>query len=227
MVTTRLGTSKPTGQTGTRAHDICDCIRLDILSLKLRPGSPLHEEELAAAYRVSRTPIREAIRKLERDGLVTVHPRRGAFISEISMRRALEIDQLRELLEPVAARRAAARISDEALAEISGALEQLKTVSPDLDDYVRYLEIDVRLHELILRAAGNETMCEVVTRLHHRMNAVRIVTTAPRYEESIAEHKRIIAALRARDGETAAREMATHITNAAQARVRAFSADNA
>jgi len=223
MVTTKPVAPRPTGRAVTRADEICDRIRLDILSLKLRPGTLLHEEDLAATYRVSRTPIREAIRKLERDGLVTVHPRRGAFIAEISLRQALEIDQLRELLEPAAAHQAALRISDDALLEISRALEALETVSPGPDDYVRYLEIDVRLHQLILQTAGNETMCEVVTRLHHRMNAVRIVTTAPRYHESIAEHKRIIAALQARDGETAAREMATHISNATRARVRAFS----
>lgn len=218
----RSRASKSRSSSRTLADDIYNRIRLEILSLKIKPGQRLEEEELAASYGVSRTPVREALQKLERDGLIVLVPRRSAYVSEISLREALEIDQLRELLEPFAALQAAGRIPPDKLHDLLRQLENLESVAPGQEDYVKYLHLDVQLHECILEYAGNSTMKDVVTRLHHRMNAIRVVSTAPRYRESIEEHKRIINALLAGNGEEASRAMREHIQNARLGRMGVF-----
>lgn len=201
--------SRPARQ--TRADEVYHRLRAEILDLNYQPGDALDEDDLARAFNVSRTPVREALRRLTADRLVISRPHRGAYVADISVREMLEFEDLCELIEPVAARRAAGRVPQELLDEIKNELDVSDVEYPTREDVLRYMKLDVRLHTLILDAAGNQTMRDVVTELHRRMNAVRIVVNPHRFTESIAEHRRIIAALESGDGEAACEAMRFHL----------------
>jgi DNA-binding GntR family transcriptional regulator len=122
-----------------------------------------------------------------------------------------EIEQLCELVEPFAARRAAGRIPKDVLEEIKSSMDASDTEWPGREEIIEYMKLDVRLHAAILDAAGNMTMRDMITLLHRRMNAVRIVGNTHRFTESIEEHRRIIAALEMGDGDAASEAMRHHI----------------
>jgi DNA-binding GntR family transcriptional regulator len=199
------------GARATRADEVYHRLRSDILEINLQPGDQLDEDQLAATYGVSRTPVREALRRLASDGLVTLRPRRGASVAQISIREIWEIEQICELVEPLAARLAAGHMSREQLDDLGARLDACATDNPSPDDFTRYMKLDVELHAAILEASGNGTMRDIVTHLHRRMNAVRLIANRHRYDQSLAEHRRIIAALLAGDGDGAADAMRHHI----------------
>lgn len=193
----------------TRAEDVYHRLRTDILELNLRPGDQLDEDQLASSYGVSRTPVREALRRLGADGLVTLRPHRGAYVSEISLREIWEIEQVCELVEPFAARRAAGQMPSTIVAELREEMNELDIDNPQRDDYIRYMQLDVRFHNAILDAAGNTIMRDMVTHLYRRMNAVRLIANTHRFDRSIREHRSILDAIEAGDGD-AAHEAALH-----------------
>jgi DNA-binding GntR family transcriptional regulator len=195
----------------TRADEVYQRLRADILELNLRPGDQLDEDQLAAAYGVSRTPVREALRRLVADNLVTLRPHRGASVAEISLREIWEIEQICELVEPFAARLAAGRIAPAALDDFTARFDALEVDTPGRDDYIRYMQLDIEFHGAVIAAAGNGIMRDMITHLHRRMNAVRLIANVHRYDQSLAEHRRIIAALAAGDGDAAYEAMRHHI----------------
>lgn len=198
----------PHGRT-TRSDEVYHRLRTDILELNLRPGDQLDEDQLASSYGVSRTPVREALRRLGADGLVTLRPHRGAYVSEISLREIWEIEQVCELVEPFAARHAAGQMSSTIMTELRNEMNELDIDNPQRDDYIRYMQLDVRFHNAILDAAGNTIMRDMVTHLYRRMNAVRLIANLHRFNQSISEHRDILDAIEAGDGD-AAHEAALH-----------------
>lgn len=215
-LSTTAGSDGSNGKRPTRADDVYQRLRTEILDLNLNPGDPLDEDQLAQAFGVSRTPVREALRRLAADNLVTSLPHRGTYVAEISAREMWEIEQICEFLEPAAAQLAAGRVPHDVLDAISAELDASDVEHPTREDVSRYMKLDVRLHEAILHAAGNATMRDMITHLHRRMNAVRIVVNIHRFTESIAEHRRIIAALEAGDGDAAFEAMRFHIRQRAR-----------
>ncbi len=199
----------------TRAEEIYHQLRTAILELNLRPGDQLDEDRLASTYGVSRTPVREALRRLSFDGLVTLRPHRGAHVAEISLRDIWEIEQICELAEPLAARLAAGRLAQDVIDGFKRAFDEAEVEHPQPNDFIQYMQLDVTFHDTILEAAGNETMREIVSHLHRRMNAVRLITNAHTFTQSIAEHREILAALERADGDAAYEAMMVHIQNRA------------
>lgn len=197
----------------TRADEIYHQLRTAILELNLRPGDQLDEDGLATTYGVSRTPVREALRRLSFDGLVTLRPHRGAHVSEISLRDIWEIEQICELAEPLAARLAAGRLPQHVIEGLKRAFDEAEVENPQPSDFIYYMKLDITLHDTILEAAGNEIMREIVTHLHRRMNAVRLISNAHTYTQSLAEHRKILEALERADGDAAYEAMKVHIRN--------------
>src|SRR5215467_5088784 len=117
---------RPELPSGYRVEEAYRYLKTQIMSAHLPPGASLNELEIAAALGTSRTPVREAIRKLEQEGLVMRYPNRGAIVTKLSMTDVLEIWQLREILEPAACRLAADRIDRDALAHIEREFIDLK-----------------------------------------------------------------------------------------------------
>jgi DNA-binding GntR family transcriptional regulator len=187
------------------------------MSAALRPGQPVNEAEIAERLGISRTPVREAIRRLEQEALVTRHPNRGVVVTQLSLREVLEIWTLREIVEPAACRLAAPRLDLDALARLESACRRLLRRAPSAEAYELYHRSDVELHSLILDGSANATLRQVMESLLGRVRQARMVTSPARFEPSIEEHLAIIAALRRRDGQAAGEAMGRHLANAREA----------
>ena len=199
---------------GYRVEEAYRYLKTQIMSAHLPPGASLNELEIAAALGTSRTPVREAIRKLEQEGLVMRYPNRGAIVTKLSMTDVLEIWQLREILEPAACRLAADRIDRDALARIEREFIDLKGQETGPEAYEAFLRADVGLHGLIVESTGNATLRQVLEMLNARIVQARVVTSPARFRHAVAEHLAIVAALKGRAAEEAMEAMRRHLESA-------------
>ena len=210
---------RPELPSGYRVEEAYRHLKTRIMSADLPPGASLNELEIAAALGTSRTPVREAIRKLEQEGLVMRYPNRGAIVTKLSMTDVLEIWQLREILEPAACALAADRIDRDALARLEGAFLELRGQEMGPEAYEAFLRADVGLHGLIVDSTGNATLRSVLGMLNERIVQVRVVTSPTRFQSAVAEHLAIVAALKARDAQEAMAAMRRHLERARQSLV--------
>jgi DNA-binding GntR family transcriptional regulator len=219
----RGASARPAGRpelpSGYRVEEAYRHLKTRIMSADLPPGASLNELEIAAALGTSRTPVREAIRKLEQEGLAMRYPNRGAIVTKLSMTDVLEIWQLREILEPAACALAADRIDREALARIESAFLELRGQEMGPEAYEAFLRADVGLHGLIVDSTGNATLRSVLGMLNERVVQVRVVTSPARFQSAVAEHLAIVAALKARDAQEAMAAMRRHLERARQSLV--------
>ena len=219
----RGASARPAGRpelpSGYRVEEAYRHLKTRIMSADLPPGASLNELEIAAALGTSRTPVREAIRKLEQEGLAMRYPNRGAIVTKLSMTDVLEIWQLREILEPAACALAADRIDREALARIESAFLELRGQEMGPEAYEAFLRADVGLHGLIVDSTGNATLRSVLGMLNERVVQVRVVTSPARFQSAVAEHLAIVAALKARDAQEAMAAMRRHLECARQSLV--------
>ena len=202
---------RPELPSGYRVEEAYRYLKTEIMSAHLPPGASLNELEIAAALGTSRTPVREAIRKLEQEGLVMRYPNRGAIVTKLSMTDVLEIWQLREILEPAACRLAADSINREALDRIERELIALKGQQPGPEAYEAFLRADLGLHGLIVDSTGNASLRQVLDMLNARIVQARVVTSPARFRQAVIEHLAIIAALKARDPQEATEAMRRHL----------------
>jgi len=207
---------RPELPSGYRVEEAYRHLKTRIMSADLPPGASLNELEIAATLGTSRTPVREAIRKLEQEGLVMRYPNRGAIVTKLSMTDVLEIWQLREILEPAACRLAAHRIDRDALARIERDFVDLVEQETGPEAYEAFLRADMGLHGLIVDATGNATLRQVLEMLNARIVQARVVTSPTRFRHAVAEHLAIIAALQARDAQEAMEAMRRHLESARQ-----------
>lgn len=210
---------RPELPSGYRVDEAYRYLKTRIMSADLPPGASLNELEIAAALGTSRTPVREAIRKLEQEGLAMRYPNRGAIVTKLSMTDVLEIWQLREILEPAACRLAADRVDREVLAGIERAFLDLRGHEMGPEAYEAFLRADVGLHGLIVDSTGNGALRHVLEMLNERIVQVRVVTSPARFRHAVAEHLAIIAALKARDAPAAMEAMRRHLESARQSLV--------
>ena len=219
----RGASARPAGRpelpSGYRVEEAYRHLKTRIMSADLPPGASLNELEIAAALGTSRTPVREAIRKLEQEGLAMRYPNRGAIVTKLSMTDVLEIWQLREILEPAACAMAADRIDREALARIESAFLELRGQEMGPEAYEAFLRADVGLHGLIVDSTGNATLRSVLGMLNERVVQVRVVTSPARFQSAVAEHLAIVAALKARNAQEAMAAMRRHLERARQSLV--------
>ena len=190
-------------------------IRDDILSGNYTPGEELKEATLGKQLGVSRTPVREALRQLDLEGLVEIAPNRGAKVIGISRKDVEDIYHMRARLEGLAARKAAEQIKEEELAELEEVilLSEFHVKKPESKQMVR---LDGRFHEIMYRASGSRMLEHVLTDFLHYVKMARShsVKTEHRAQESMKEHKRILEAIRQRDGDLAEQLAHQHMINA-------------
>ena len=175
---------------------IYQSLRADIISHRLRPGQAIREDELADRLGVSRTPVREMLRRLEQEDLVRVVPNRGVFVSELTDKDIEEVLEIRLALETAAARSAATKLSPEQIKELKDIRKQLDT-AVKLKDSVLSFEADTRLHGLILQAAGNKRAHRIINNLMGQIHRIRFISghKPGRIDTSVKEHKEIVQAL--------------------------------
>jgi DNA-binding GntR family transcriptional regulator len=186
--------------TSLRAQ-VIDILREEILSGRLQPGAILNERDLAERLGVSKTPVREALTLLDNEGFVQTLPRKGYFVSAISVQDVHEFFDLRVILESAAARGAAAKITDEQLEE----LEKLAVKGDSAETPSEQLDQNIRFHDYIAGLSGNARLAALIRKLHlemQRMIAAGYLTH---------EHKKLLSAFRRREPERAAEAMQEHI----------------
>ena len=210
---------KKTSDTETRqGRDAYSRLIAGIRAGELRPGDRLTETELAERLGISRTPVREAIRQLESDGLVTHLPRVGAAIRRLDLAEITELYEMRAVLEGTAARFAARAAAEVEIDELQALNAEMAT-APD----ARALyEANRQFHAVILNAARNRFLLQAAGAVQKTLLILGPSTMeeAGRAEGAMAEHAAIITALRARDGAAAETAMRAHIEAAHRARLR-------
>jgi DNA-binding GntR family transcriptional regulator len=203
-------------------HAAYEAIRNRILDGTFAVDDHLVEADLAAQLEVSRTPVREALRRLASEGLVTFQPNRGTRVAGWSEVELAEIFELRALLESYGARLAAGRVTDDDLAqmrELAQEMEDLVAARPGPADFHRIALANNAFHLAVLRTAGNDRLVAILSSLVH---VPLVQRTFARYspaalQRSLAHHRECIEALTQRDGLWAESVMRAHILAARQA----------
>lgn len=190
----------------------------DIRSGRLAPGDRLIEVDLAERLGISRTPVREAIRRLESDGLVVHEPRIGAVVRQLDYAEIAELYEMRVVLEATAAAFAARAASDMEVAELAAINDEMRAARDDRAIY----ETNRQFHAVLLNAARNRFLLRAVDAIQKTLLILGPTTLgeSSRAEAAIDEHDTIVAALRDRDGPAAERAMRQHIEGAYRARLR-------
>jgi DNA-binding GntR family transcriptional regulator len=186
----------PDSKRGTKTSErIYQDLRQSIILGRYRPGDRLKAEALADEYGVSNTPVREALQMLGQEGLVSIKPHSGYFVTQITLRELRDLLELREILEVAAVERAAVRISEEELT----ALEHVHDgyTDEDGDPYIRYIMDNRRFHYLVARASGNRELAEALGHLHDRLNPYWVMVHPGDVMAQI--HQCLVEALREHD----------------------------
>lgn len=185
-----------------------------ILSGEIKPGTRMMEIELADSMGVSRTPIREAIRKLEKEGLVIIEPRKGAYVSTISMNDIVNILQIRGTLEGLAAMLAATRIKEIELMKLKEASQAFDRAVEE-GNTKEMISNDTLFHHIIVEASGNDLLIKMVTDLQEIVLRFRYLyyKDFKRAEKMPPEHANILRAIETGSGETARSAAEFHINS--------------
>jgi len=195
---------------GERAYRrLRECIVQGVLPA----GRKVSERSLATQLGISAQPVREALRRLEQDGMVVTHPRRGTVVAEMGPAQLAELGRIRAALEGVAAALAAERMDAAALARLAGILERMKS-GTEATDHDALDEANEEFHALIHRATGNLFLIRSLgsLRAYDNLGRHRAVGSQPRdLPKALREHRGIVAALRRRDPALAEARMRGHI----------------
>ncbi len=205
---------------------VFNTLRQAILTGELKPGERLMEIHLANRLGVSRTPIREAIRKLELEGLVTMIPRRGAEVAQITEKSMNDVLEVRRALDALCVELACDRISEEELDKLKKAcigFEQAVTTR----DAKKIAQADVALHDIIVQATGNQRLIQLVNNLSEQMYRYRFeyIKDFTQHKRLVEEHRIIYESIVNKDKETASQAAKTHIDNQEKAIIRQIRLD--
>jgi DNA-binding GntR family transcriptional regulator len=195
----------------TEAERIYRILKRAILAGELPPGVPLQEVRLATELGASRTPVREAFRRLEGDGLLTISPRRGAFVQQPTARDFFDVRQLRLILEPAAARLAASLVDEADVRDLQARLAAIAAERPSESDFAALDALDRSLHSTVAIATQNARMRQILQSLNDMMQILREKDMRLRHREMHASIGEVLTALAARDGDAAEAAMRRHV----------------
>ena len=197
-------------------EEVAELLRQRIFNRELAPGSWIDELKLAEEYGISRTPLREALKVLATEGLVTMKVRRGAYVTEVSERDLADVYHLLALLESDAAGVVATKASDVQLKELATLHKELEK---SVGQREKFFELNEAFHMRLLAIADNRWRDQMVADLRKvmKLNRHSSLFKEGRIEQSLAEHRAIVQALTLRQPELAAERMSAHFTNGLQA----------
>ncbi|MEV4974683.1 GntR family transcriptional regulator [Streptomyces scopuliridis] len=198
----------------SKRETILHLLRRDIVTGAVPPGERLSEARLATRFGVSRMPVREALKELEREGFVAIEERRGTFVRSVSRSEILDLFEVREAVEGMAARLCAARANnsfldriDQTIAEMAGHVRVANS-----DGYTR---ADAEFHGLIVAGASNERLSDhyrlLIQHLHRGLLSSIVTRREGRMKRSLAEHREIVRALHAHSADKAETAMREHV----------------
>ena len=188
-------------------------LKRQILVGEIAPGTRMMEVELADVMGVSRTPVREAIRKLEKEGLVTIEPRKGAYASNISIKDMVDVLEVRQGLEGMAAAIASGKITERQKADLLNVVEKYKAAveSANIEEIIKY---DEEFHSMIISISGNKTLMQVFSTVQELALRFRYIyyDDFNRYESMPREHQLIEEAIMSGDAEKARVAAGDHVS---------------
>ena len=193
---------------------VFNTLRQAILTGELKPGERLMEIHLANKLGVSRTPIREAIRKLELEGLVTMIPRRGAEVAQITEKSMSDVLEVRRAVDALCVELACERISEEELEALKAACDNFEEAVKS-GDVKKIAQADVALHDIIVRATGNKRLVQLVKTLSEQMYRYRFeyIKDVSQHDSLVEEHRIIYESILKKDKQTASEAAKLHIDN--------------
>ncbi len=206
---------------------VFNTLRKGILTGELKPGERLMEIHLANRLGVSRTPIREAIRKLELEGLVTMIPRRGAEVAQITEKSMKDVLEVRRALDALCAELACERISEEEKQRLKESCAEFERAIKTKDATV-IAKADVALHDIMVEATGNQRLVQLVNNLAEQMYRYRFeyIKDESQHERLVEEHRMIYDSILRKDCAAAAEAARMHIDNQERAVMRQIRLDN-
>jgi DNA-binding GntR family transcriptional regulator len=197
-------------------EEVAELLRQRIFARELEPGSWIDEVKIAEAYGISRTPLREALKVLAAEGLVTMKVRRGAYVTEVNEKDLSDVYHLLALLESDAAGVVASRASD---AELQSLAELHQSLEKSQDDREAFFRLNEQFHQRLLQLADNRWREQMVADLRKVMKLHRhqSLLKSGRINESLDEHRQLLQALQARDADASAQRMREHFLSGLEA----------
>jgi DNA-binding GntR family transcriptional regulator len=212
MISSTLITASHSAPQHSLSESAYQRLKEKIITLELLPASLVNEAALMQELGVGRTPLREAFQRLANENLVVILPRRGILVADVNMTDLQKIFEVRIELEVFAARLAAERATPQQIAEMEALFKNADALIRH-GDHRQLIQLDHQAHQLIMRAAHNEFLEESLERLYNHVLRLWYVSLhrVSRLREAIAEHRDLIAAIKAGEGERAAEIMRAHI----------------
>lgn len=206
---------------------VFNTLRQAILTGELKPGERLMEIHLADRLGVSRTPIREAIRKLELEGLVTMVPRKGAEVAQITEKSMNDVLEVRRAMDALCVELACDRIGEQELERLKRACDDFAK-AVETKDVKQIAQADVALHDIIVQATGNQRLIQLVNNLSEQMYRYRFeyIKDFRQHEKLVEEHRIIYESIVRKDKETASQAAKMHIDNQKKAIIRQIQLDS-
>ena len=197
-------------------EEVAELLRQQIFNRALEPGSWIDELKIADEYGISRTPLREALKVLAAEGLVTMKVRRGAYVTEVNEKDLSDVYHLLSLLESDAAGVVAARATTDQLKELQDLHAELEAAVYDRE---RFFAVNERFHMRVLEISDTRWRSQMVADLRKvmKLNRHNSLLKSGRIQESLAEHRAVMAALAARDADTTVQNMRAHFANGLEA----------
>lgn len=197
---------------------VCETLREAIISGILKPGERLMEIQLADELGVSRTPIREAIRKMELEGFLVMVPRRGTYVADLSIKDINEVFEIRTALDVLAAGLAAERITEEEIEELERLLVYIGEMIEE-KNYEKIIETDGEFHDVLYKASRNDRLVGIINNLREQFTRFRSISIIQpgRLKRTLEEHRLLVEAIAQRNSEQAQQVAREHMENAEQA----------
>ena len=197
-------------------EEVAELLRQRIFKNELQPGDWIDELKISAEYGISRTPLREAIKVLAAEGLVTMKVRRGAYVTEVNQRDVSDVFHLMALLEADAAAQVANQATDAEIALLEALHQQLEKTTKDR---AKFFALNEQFHFKLLELASNRWRDQIVADLRKvlKLNRAQSLLKTGRIEQSISEHRALMLALKKRDADAARSAMQAHIANGLEA----------
>jgi DNA-binding GntR family transcriptional regulator len=190
-------------------------IKSQIITGTLKPGTRLPEAELSKAMNISRAPIREAFNRLEKEGFVTVIPRKGAAVSNITTQTIEDIFEIRESLESLAVKKSIGKISIEELEKVGESFKKFINKTVDTENCIQYLALDKKFHDLLSQNCGNKKLIDLLANLQEQIHWLRNISLKRiTFAGSVKEHLAIIEALKKDDEELIIKVLLQHLERA-------------
>jgi len=199
-------------------------IKFQIIIGVLKPGTRLPEEELSKAMNISRAPIREAFNRLEKEGFVTVIPRKGAAVSKVTAQAIEDLFEIRETLESLAVKKSKGKISMEELEEVGNGFKKFINKSTNTENCIQYLSLDKKFHDLLSQNCGNKKLIDLLANLQEQIHWLRNISLKRiTFAGSVGEHLAIIEALQKKDEKLILKALLQHLERAKRSSLEAIS----